>query len=102
MAIARKKINAPRGGTLHRQRKVIHAEGSLSRRMAVAAGREAVPERRMRLLYFLADAFIAVFGISRPRPEQRKLVALGLGGGIVIFAAAFIAVLAWMLLGTGR
>ncbi len=37
----------------------------------------------MRLLDFLAQAFISAFGITRPVPEQRKLVSLVLGGMIL-------------------
>lgn len=70
--------------------------------MDAAAGREAVRERRMKLLYFVADAFITVFGISRPNADQRKMVAVGLGGGILLAAIALAALLAWLLLGTGR
>ncbi len=43
----------------------------------------------MRLLDFLAQAFISAFGITQPAPEQRKLVSLVLGGLILaVFVVA--------------
>lgn len=43
----------------------------------------------MKLLDFLAQAFISTFGITQPRPEQRKLVSLVLGGMILtVFVVA--------------
>jgi len=34
----------------------------------------------MRLLAMLTDAFITVFGITPPRPEQRRKASLFIGG----------------------
>jgi hypothetical protein len=34
----------------------------------------------MKLLAYLTDAFIAVFGITQPRPEQQRLANLLIGG----------------------
>ena len=43
----------------------------------------------MRLLDFLAQAFISTFGITQPEPGQRRLVSLVLGGLILaVFVVA--------------
>jgi hypothetical protein len=34
----------------------------------------------MKLLAWLTESFIAVFGITRPRPEQQKLANILIGG----------------------
>ena len=34
----------------------------------------------MKLLAWLTDIFISVFGVTRPRPEQRRLANLVIGG----------------------
>ncbi len=34
----------------------------------------------MKLLAYLTEAFIAVFGITQPRPEQQRLANLLIGG----------------------
>jgi len=47
----------------------------------------------MRLLDFLAQAFINTFGITQPAPEQRRLVSMALGGLIL---AVFILILSVM------
>lgn len=44
----------------------------------------------MRLLDFLAQAFIGTFGITQPAPEKRRAVSLVLGG--LILAATLLAV----------
>ena len=54
----------------------------------------------MNLLYFLVDSFVATFGITRPSPDKQKVVALGLGGFLLVFFAAFVSLIVWMLFGT--
>jgi hypothetical protein len=51
----------------------------------------------MRLLNFLVESFINTFGITRPRPEQQRLVALTLGGFLLVFFTALISAIVWML-----
>ncbi|MGC2161405.1 MAG: hypothetical protein WA634_05835 [Silvibacterium sp.] len=34
----------------------------------------------MKLLAWLTESFIAVFGITRPKPEQQRMANLVLGG----------------------
>jgi high-affinity Fe2+/Pb2+ permease len=51
----------------------------------------------MKLLNFLMESFIGAFGITRPKPEQRRAVALGLGGFLAIFFAALAGLIVWML-----
>ncbi|HTV06774.1 MAG TPA: hypothetical protein VME86_15505 [Acidobacteriaceae bacterium] len=47
----------------------------------------------MRLLALLTDAFIAVFGITPPKPEQRRRVNLLIGGFLLaVILVAFGAV----------
>jgi hypothetical protein len=63
---------------------------------------EAILEEIMRLLNFLVESFIAAFGITRPKPEQQRTVALALGGFLLVFFAALISLIAWMLLSNQR
>jgi uncharacterized membrane protein len=63
---------------------------------------EARLEEIMRLLNFLVESFIAAFGITRPKPEQQRTVALALGGFLLVFFAALISLIAWMLLSNQR
>jgi hypothetical protein len=42
----------------------------------------------MRLLYFLADAFINTFGITRPAPKGRRNVAFFICGLILLVLCA--------------
>jgi hypothetical protein len=55
----------------------------------------------MKLLYTLADAFIMTFGITPPRPENRRTAALFIGAGIFLTLLAvlglFAAVIARLL-----
>lgn len=54
----------------------------------------------MKLLAWLTESFIAVFGITRPRPEQQRLANILIGGLLlVVILAAFGAVgaLVWMI-----
>jgi hypothetical protein len=55
----------------------------------------------MRLLNFLVESFIGAFGITRPKPEQERTVALALGGLLLLFTA-LISLILWMLFGQHR
>jgi hypothetical protein len=63
---------------------------------------EAILEEIMRLLNLLVESFIAAFGITKPKPEQQRTVALTLGGFLLVFFAALISLIAWMLLSNQR
>jgi hypothetical protein len=56
----------------------------------------------MRLLNFLVESFIATFGITRPKPEQQRIVAITLGGFLLLFFTALISAIFWMLFGVRR
>jgi hypothetical protein len=56
----------------------------------------------MRLLNFLVESFIATFGITKPKPEQQRTVALALGGFLLLFFTGFVSAILWMLFGTRR
>jgi hypothetical protein len=56
----------------------------------------------MKLLMFLVDSFVGAFGITKPRPEQERTVALVLGGFLLIFFAALFSLIVWMLHGGQR
>ena len=56
----------------------------------------------MRLLNFLMESFIAAFGVTRPKPEQQRTVALALGGFLLIFFVALFSLIVWMLFGARR
>jgi hypothetical protein len=56
----------------------------------------------MRLLNFLVEAFIGAFGVTRPKPEQQRIVALALGGFLLLFFAALASLIVWMLFGVRR
>jgi hypothetical protein len=56
----------------------------------------------MKLLIFLVESFIGAFGITRPRPEQQRTVALALGGFLLLFFTLLISLIAWMLFGVRR
>jgi hypothetical protein len=56
----------------------------------------------MRLLYFLMESFVAGFGITRPRPEQERTIALALGGFLLVFFMGLISLIIWMLFGQHR
>lgn len=51
----------------------------------------------MRLLNFLVESFVKAFGITRPRPEQQRTVALVLGGFLLLLFAAVVLLTLWML-----
>jgi hypothetical protein len=52
----------------------------------------------MKVLIFLVESFINTFGITRPRPEQQRTVALLLGGFLLVFFTVLFGTIAWMLL----
>ena len=56
----------------------------------------------MKLLNFLVESFIGAFGITKPKPEQQRTVALTLGGFLLIFFAALASLILWMLFGVQR
>jgi hypothetical protein len=56
----------------------------------------------MKFLIFLMDGFVGAFGITRPKPEQERTVALLLGGFLLIFFGALFSLIVWMLHGGQR
>jgi hypothetical protein len=56
----------------------------------------------MKLLYFLVDSFVSAFGITRPKPEQQRTVALVLGGFLLFFFVSLFSLIVWMLIGGRR
>jgi hypothetical protein len=56
----------------------------------------------MKLLNFLVESFVGAFGITRPKPEQQRTVALVLGGFLLLFFPAMISLIVWMLFGQQR
>jgi hypothetical protein len=56
----------------------------------------------MRLLNFLVESFVGAFGITKPKPEQQRTVALALGGFLLVFFVALISLIGWMLFGGHR
>ena len=56
----------------------------------------------MKFLDFLVESFVNAFGITRPKPEQQRTVALALGGFLLLFFTALISLLVWMLFGQQR
>jgi hypothetical protein len=51
----------------------------------------------MKLLAYLTETFIATFGISRPRPEQERLVNLIIGGLTLVFLVAAFGVVGFLV-----
>ncbi len=51
----------------------------------------------MPLLEFLANAFISTFGITQPKPEQRKLISFVLGGLILAVSVVAVSVVGFMV-----
>ena len=51
----------------------------------------------MKFLDFLVESFVNAFGITRPKPEQRRTVAFVLGGFLLLFFAALVSLFVWML-----
>ncbi len=56
----------------------------------------------MKVLYFLVDSFVNGFGITKPRPEQQRTVALTLGAFLLVFFVALFGAIFWMLFGVRR
>jgi hypothetical protein len=56
----------------------------------------------MRLLKFLVSGFVNVFGITAPKPEQERMVALVLGGFLLLTGITLSSVLVWMIFGQHR
>lgn len=48
----------------------------------------------------MVEAFISAFGITRPRPEQERTVALVLGGFLLCSLIALGILLLWMFFST--
>jgi hypothetical protein len=54
----------------------------------------------MKLLDWLTDAFIAVFGITPPLPEQRRRANLMIGGfllTVILGAFGVVGVMVWLV-----
>jgi hypothetical protein len=56
----------------------------------------------MKVLNFLVESFVNTFGMTRPRPEQRRTVALTLGGLLLVFFTVLVSLILWMLFGVQR
>jgi hypothetical protein len=56
----------------------------------------------MKILNFLVESFIGAFGITRPKPEQKQLIAVLLGGFLLFAIVALAILLLWMLFGGHR
>ena len=56
----------------------------------------------MKLLNFLVESFVNGFGITKPRPEQQRTVALALGGFLLLFFTGLFCLIVWMLFGVKR
>ena len=52
------------------------------------------------MLYFLVESFVGAFGITKPKPEQQRTVALALGGFLLLFFVFLISLIVWMLFGS--
>jgi hypothetical protein len=59
-------------------------------------------ESVMGLLNFLVESFVGAFGITKPKPEQQRTVALALGGFLLLFFAVLVCLILWMLFGVRR
>jgi hypothetical protein len=66
------------------------------------AGDTLISESVMRLLDFLVESFVGAFGITKPKPEQQRTVALALGGFLLLFFVALASLIVWMLFGVRR
>jgi hypothetical protein len=51
----------------------------------------------MRLLDYLAEVFIGTFGITRPAPEKQRMVAITLGGFILVSILGGFAIVSYFL-----
>jgi hypothetical protein len=59
-------------------------------------------ESVMKLLNFLVESFVGAFGITKPKPEQQRTVALALGGFLLLFFVVLASLILWMLFGVRR
>jgi hypothetical protein len=66
------------------------------------AGSDTLTSESMRLLNFLVESFVGAFGITKPRPEQERMVALALGGFLLLFFVVLATLILWMLFGVRR
>lgn len=54
----------------------------------------------MKLLAWLTESFIAVFGITRPRPEQQRMANFLIGGlllAVIVGAFGVVGVLVYLI-----
>jgi hypothetical protein len=56
----------------------------------------------MKVLNFLVESFVNGFGITRPKPEQQRTVALALGGFLLAFFTLLLCLIVWMFFGVKR
>jgi len=56
----------------------------------------------MKILNFLVETFVNTFGITRPKPEQERTVALALGGFLLLFFTVLLCLIVWMFFGVKR
>jgi hypothetical protein len=66
------------------------------------AGSDTLTSEFMRLLNFLVESFVGAFGITKPKPEQQRTVALTLGGFLLLFFVVLATLILWMLFGVRR
>jgi hypothetical protein len=67
-----------------------------------AVGSDTLTNEFMRLLTFLVESFVGAFGITKPKPEQQRTVALALGGFLLLFFVVLASLILWMLFGVRR
>ena len=65
-------------------------------------GSDTLTSEFMRLLNFLVESFIGAFGITKPKPEQQRTVALALGGFLLLFFVVLASLILWMMFGVRR
>jgi hypothetical protein len=51
----------------------------------------------MKLLAYLTESFIATFGITRPRPEQERLVNIVIGGFLLAFGLVVLGLMSFLV-----
>ena len=51
----------------------------------------------MKLLAYLTESFIATFGITRPRPEQERLVNIVIGGFLLTFGIVVLGLMSFLV-----
>jgi hypothetical protein len=52
----------------------------------------------MKLLAWLTETFIATFGITRPRPDQKRMTQLVIGGLLLAVILAVTSVVVFLLM----